>query len=57
VQGPKFKILLPRSCSQTHRIYMPSFIDVGRAVSEGFKNVTTEWTDRWTDGRILDRFY
>jgi len=33
-QGPKFKILLPKSCSQTSKIYVPSFIDVGLAVSE-----------------------
>jgi len=34
-QGQKFKITLPRSCpTETHSIYVSSFIDVGPAVLE-----------------------
>ena len=41
-QGPKFKILLPGSIAPwTRRIHVPSFIDLGAAVSEyyDFENV------------------
>jgi len=52
-QNSKFRFL--EVCFVDHRIYKPSYIDIGPAVSEpeGFENVDTSWRD----GRTFNRFY
>jgi len=56
-QGPKFKIPLPRSFVPGHIQYVPSFIDVGPAVSEpwGFETVDTTRTDGHLTGFTMTK--